>query len=65
MVVYRPMSVEIAAWHLSEPGVKVGDEGGRVRVSVGHRADAAQAQRLRQPILQRAVHPFDAAFGLA
>ncbi|WP_375153836.1 hypothetical protein [Cupriavidus plantarum] len=65
MVVYRPMGVEIAARYLGKAGVEIGDEGGRIRVAVGHRADAAQAQLRHQPILQRAVHPFDAALGLA
>ncbi|MNQ92018.1 hypothetical protein D3C85_1074220 [compost metagenome] len=59
------MCVEVAAWHPGEAGIEIGHEGRGIGVGCVHRADPAQAQLLHQAVLQRAIHPFHTALGLA
>ncbi len=59
------MRIKVAPGRFGKAGVEVGHKDRHEGVGVGLRRDPAQPQLLDQAVLQRAVHPFDTALGLA
>lgn len=58
------MHILRTAWFLAETGIEIGGELGRIGIDRLDRADAALAQFLHKPVLQRLIGAFDSAFGL-
>jgi len=52
------------AWFLAEPGIEIGGELGRIGIGRLDHADAAKAQFLHKPVLQRLIGALDATFCL-
>ena len=63
--IHRPMQIIGPGRGNRKPRVVVLHEPRQKRIAGLHVADARQPQFLDQPVLQRPVHPLDAAFGLA
>ncbi|MBB1629974.1 hypothetical protein A9975_03735 [Cupriavidus sp. UME77] len=62
---YGTVRIEVASGHLGEPHIEVRQEDRGKGIGLGQRRDAALAQLLDQPVLQRAIHSLHAALGLA
>lgn len=64
MIGQRPVHILRITRLLAEPGIEICHEFRRISVGCLNRIDAAKAQLLDQPILQRLVGALHTAFGL-